>query len=307
MMSKRNPSVAVLMATYNGKQWLSQQVDSILQQVGVDLTLFVSDDHSTDGTIEYLNQLAQSDSRVVLLPKKVRMGSAGKNFYRLVCDVDISSFDYVAFADQDDIWDLDKLSRHMNLIQAENAECVSSNVIAFWPDDSETLIRKSQPQKSHDFIFEAAGPGCTFLMTPWLVAKLREEILSPSSSAKNVVMHDWLTYAICRSHKRRWIIDAVPSLMYCQHSNNVIGANSGIKAIVSRIHKINNGWYRGEVLKICDVAVGINHDSRLIKLSKLLKSRSFISRARLLTYVSQARRKLLDRIVLALTIIFFIF
>lgn len=307
MMVKRNPSVAVLMATYNGKLWLSEQVSSILQQVGIDLTLFVSDDNSTDGTPEYLKQLSESDSRVVLLPRRARMGSAGKNFYRLVCDVDISSFDYVAFADQDDIWNPGKLSRHLNLIQAQNAECVSSNVMAFWPDESQKLIRKSQAQKSFDFIFEAAGPGCSFLMTPWLVAKLREEIQSSISPARDVVMHDWLTYAICRAYKRKWVIDPVPSLMYRQHANNVIGANSGIKAIINRLHKINDGWYRGEVSKICDVAMGINHDPRLIKLSKLLRSNSFISRVRLLTYVSQARRKLLDRIVLALTIIFFIF
>jgi len=307
MMVKKNPSVAVLMATYNGKLWLSEQVSSILHQVGVDLTLFVSDDYSTDGTLEYFKELAESDSRVVVLPRLARMGSAGKNFYRLVCDVDISSFDYVAFADQDDIWNLDKLSQHASLIEAKNAECVSSNVIAFWPDGLQKLIRKSQPQKSHDFIFEAAGPGCSFLMTPWLVAELRKEIQSTSSPAKDVVMHDWLTYAICRSYNRRWVIDPLPSLMYRQHANNVIGANSGIKAIVNRLCKINDGWYRGEVSKICDVAVGINHDPRLIKLLKLLELNSFISRVRLLSYMPQARRKLLDRIVLALTIIFFIF
>jgi len=295
------------MASHNGIRWIADQFESILRQVNVDVEINVSDDFSSDGTLEYLKQLAQSDSRVVVLPKRDRIGSAGKNFYRLVCDVDISSFDYVAFADQDDIWNLDKLSRHVNLIQTENAECVSSNVMAFWPDGSQKLICKSQHQKSFDFIFESAGPGCSFLMTPWLVTKLREEIQSPRSPAKNVVMHDWLTYAICRSYNRRWVIDPVPSLMYRQHANNVIGANSGIKAIVNRLRKINDGWYHSEVSKICDVAVGINHDSRLIKLSKLLKSRSFISRARLLTYVSQARRKLLDRIVLALTIIFFIF
>jgi rhamnosyltransferase len=307
MMSKRNPRVAVLMATYNGKQWLSEQVGSILQQVGVDLTLFVSDDHSTDGTLEYLNELAQSDSRVVLLPKRVRMGSAGKNFYRLVCDVDISGFDYVAFADQDDIWNPDKLSRHVNLIQSESAECVSSNVMAFWPHGSKKLIYKSQPQKPHDFIFEAAGPGCTFLMTPWLVAKLREEIQSSNSPAKEVVMHDWLTYAICRVYQRKWVIDPVPSLMYRQHANNVIGANSGIKAIINRLRKINDGWYRGEVSKICDVAVAISSDSKLIKLSGLLKARTFLSQLQLLPYVFQGRRKFIDRVVLGLTILLFVF
>ncbi len=306
-MAKKNPSIAVLMATYNGNQWLSEQVESILQQVNVDLTLFVSDDGSTDGTLEYLNQIAESDSRVVFLPEVKRMGSAGKNFYRLVSDVDTSGFDYVAFADQDDIWSLDKLSRHVELIKAENAECVSSNVMAFWLDGSQKLIRKSQPQKTFDFVFEAAGPGCSFLITPWLVAKLREEIQSPISPATDVVMHDWLTYAICRAHKRKWVIDSVPSLMYRQHSNNVIGANSGIKAVVNRLSKINDGWYLGEVSKICEVAVGINAEPKLIKLLELLKSSSFKSRISLLSYVGQARRKLIDRIVLALAIIFYIF
>jgi glycosyltransferase involved in cell wall biosynthesis len=61
-MSKRNPSIAVLIATYNGKKWLSEQVTSILQQEDVDLTLFVSDDHSTDGTMEFMKQLGESDS-----------------------------------------------------------------------------------------------------------------------------------------------------------------------------------------------------------------------------------------------------
>lgn len=306
-MTKRNPSVAVLMATYNGEQWLSGQGDSILQQVDVDLTLFVSDDHSTDGTLEYLKQLAESDSRVVVLPKIARRGSAGKNFYRLICDVDISSFDYVAFADQDDIWNLDKLSRHVNLIQAENAECVSSNVMAFWSDGSQKLICKSQPQRSHDFIFEAAGPGCSFIMTPWLVTKLRQELQSLYSPAKDVVMHDWLTYAICRAHKRRWVIDPIPSLMYRQHANNVIGANSGLKAIVNRLHKINDGWYRGEVSKICDVAVRINPDPKLIKLSGLLKARTFLSQLQLLPYVFEGRRKLIDRVVLGSIFLLFVF
>jgi rhamnosyltransferase len=307
MMSKRNPSIAVLIATYNGKKWLSEQVTSILQQEDVDLTLFVSDDHSTDGTMEFMKQLAESDSRIIVLPQIERMGSAGKNFYRLVCDVEISDFDYVAFADQDDLWNHDKLSRHVNLIQSENAECISSNVMAFWPDGSKRLIRKSQPQRLHDFIFESAGPGCSFLMTPWLVDKLREEIQSTNSPAKNVLMHDWLTYAICRAYQRRWFIDPLPSLMYRQHENNVMGANSGIKAIVNRLRKINDGWYRDEVSKICDVALRISKDPKYIRLSGLIKSRTVLSQVQLIPYVFEGRRNLIDRYVLILCILAFIF
>ncbi len=300
-------NIVILMATYNGLNFLPEQIESILSQADVNLTVYVSDDSSSDGTREWLQNLTKADGRVILLPSVERMGSAGKNFYRLVCDVDISGFDYVAFADQDDIWNLDKLSRHADLIKANNAEAISSNVMAFWSDGKQKLISKSQAQKSHDFIFEAAGPGCSFLMTPWLVNKIREELLSSKSPAKNVLMHDWLAYAICRAHKRKWVIDPVSSLMYRQHANNVIGANSGIKAIVNRLRKINDGWYRGEVSKICEVVVGINPDPKLIKLSALLKARTFLSQLKLLPCVFQARRKPLDRVVLALSILLFIF
>jgi hypothetical protein len=95
--------------------------------------------------------------------------------------------------------------------------------------------------------------------------------------------------------------------MYRQHANNVIGANSGISAILNRLWKINDGWYRGEVLKICEVAVRINQDPKLIRLSELLKSRVFVSQLKLLPYVFQGRRKLVDRAVLGLTILLYIF
>jgi rhamnosyltransferase len=306
-MTKSIPRIAILMATYNGKRWLSDQVSSILLQEAVNLKLFVSDDNSSDGTLEYLNQIAYSDSRVIVMPQTERVGSAGKNFYRLVCDVDINSFDYVAFADQDDLWDHDKLSRHVKLIQSENAECISSNVIAFWPDGSQRLICKSQPQMSYDFIFESAGPGCSFLMTLWLFDKLRNEILAKDSPAKNVLMHDWLTYAICRAYERRWFIDSCPSLLYRQHANNVIGANSGIKAIIHRLRMINDGWYRCEVSKICDVAARISRDPRYIKLSGLLKKRTLLSQLQLILYAFSGRRNLRDRFVLILSILAFIF
>jgi rhamnosyltransferase len=54
-VNKINIRVAVLMATYNGEVWLQEQIDSILEQKDVDVTLFVSDDSSADGTYHFLN------------------------------------------------------------------------------------------------------------------------------------------------------------------------------------------------------------------------------------------------------------
>ena len=300
------PNVAVLMATYNGINWIKEQLLSVLNQTDVNVTIFISDDNSSDATVSLINKIASNDSRVLLLPHIQKMGSAGKNFYRLVCDVDVSDFDYIAFADQDDIWSLDKLSRHINLIQSSDAEAVSSNVLAFWPEGSQKLIDKSQPQKTYDFLFESAGPGCTFLMTPWLVGEVKHK-LTNDAAAKDVIMHDWLTYAICRAHGKSWIIDAVPSMQYRQHQHNVIGANSGLRAILTRLNKINNGWYRHEVALIARVVASITLDKKLTIFQKIIQGDSFIDRIRLIPFALKGRRKFIDRVVLVLSILLFTF
>ena len=300
------PRVAILLTTHNGLKYLAEQVDSILGQLNVDISLIVSDDFSSDGTYERLQKLAQSNPKIVLLPRVSRMGSAGKNFYRLICDANLTEFDYVAFADQDDIWNLDKLSNHIQIIREHGAEAVSSNVIAFWPDGNKKLIEKSQPQQPYDFLFESAGPGCTFLMTPWLVSQLKHQLIV-NEAAKDVTMHDWLTYALCRAHERRWIIDANPSMSYRQHSSNVIGANSGFKAIWTRLKKINSGWYRHEVALITRVVTSINSDQKLSRLQKIIQGNSIVDHFSLIPFAFRGRRKLTDRLFLIICILFFIF
>ena len=299
--------VAVLMASYNGITWLPDQIKSILSQLNVDISLFISDDFSQDGSYGYLQQSALSDSRIQLMPQTEKFGTAGNNFYRLIQDVNITNYDYVAFADQDDIWHQDKLIRHIELIQKHGADGVSSNVIAFWTDGDKKLISKSNPQKKWDFLFESAGPGCTFLLTPWLVNKVRDQLISPKSLAKKVVLHDWLTYAICRAHGHKWVIDATPSMLYRQHCNNVLGANIGLKAKLARLKKLKQGWYRTEVIKIAEVVSLISQKSELMKIRELLIKKNLVSQIKLLTYVSQARRNFLDQAILFVLIAFYLF
>ena len=159
------PDCAVLLAVYNGMKYLEEQLQSILSQTGVNVTVFASVDISTDGSDKWLIQASEKDSRIIVLSAEERFGGAAKNFFRLIKDVDFSRFDYVAFADQDDIWNADKLHKAARIIQYSDYDAYSSNVMAFWSDGKVRLIKKSQPQRQWDYIFEAAGPGCTYLMS----------------------------------------------------------------------------------------------------------------------------------------------
>jgi rhamnosyltransferase len=139
-LSDNIPSIAVLLAAYNGKEFISEQVDSIFNQSAVSVHLFISVDLSTDGTYEWCNQLETNYHNVTVLGYGERFGGAAKNFYRLIKEVDFSSFDYVALSDQDDIWLPSKLTHAIKLITIKKLHAFSSDVVAFWEDGRESLV-----------------------------------------------------------------------------------------------------------------------------------------------------------------------
>lgn len=297
--AKSVPRVAVLLATYNGIRWIQRQVASVLGQQQVDVTLVVSDDISTDGTWEWLHEVAQIDDRIILLPRVEKFGGAAKNFYRLLLDIEISDYDYFALSDQDDIWEPGKLRRHVDIVQQESYVGLSSSVVAFWEDGRSRLIVKTGMQRLFDFLFESPGPGCSFLLTASIVLQVKTILRDPAIQAKDVLLHDWLIYAVCRATGGPWCIDDLPSLHYRQHTANEFGANVGFRAKLTRFNKLRGGWYRKEILKISTICAQISDDRGIGSAASLLNSQPSISRRfRLLPLAWQGRRKFHHRLSL---------
>ncbi|MBY0378231.1 MAG: glycosyltransferase [Gammaproteobacteria bacterium] len=246
-------NVAVLLAAYNGTPWLSEQVQSILQQEDVQVTIFISVDTSSDGTEEWVDDLARQDVRVRILPHGKVFGGAGSNFFRLIRESEIDQFDYVSFSDQDDIWNERKLAVAVDLMQATNSDAYSSDVMAFWEDGSKKLIVKSQDQVDFDYFFEAAGPGCTYVFTKDFMQSLKLHMLARWDELQNVSLHDWLCYAYARAGGYKWIIDHRPSMLYRQHARNQVGVNRGFKAYKHRLNKVLDGWWLHQSLLIAHI------------------------------------------------------
>lgn len=230
----------VLLAAYDGKVFIGEQVDSIFNQLEVKVYLFISVDLSTDGTYEWCEKLEKEHDNVTVLVYGERFGGAAKNFFRLIKDVDVSKFDYIAFADQDDVWFPDKISHGIKQMRINNAEAYSANVIAFWADGREKLINKSQQQTELDYLFEAAGPGCAYLFTN-KSATIIKKYLNKFPELDNFVLHDWLSYAILRHNQFIWFIDPIPKMRYRQHEANQVGANVSLKGMVYRLCYIFSG------------------------------------------------------------------
>lgn len=232
--------IAVLLASYNGSNWIKEQIDSILHQDEVSVTIFVSCDLSTDNTLEIIN--SYSRKQVVLLPYGQRFGAAAPNFYRLIKDVDFSLYDYVALADQDDIWLYDKIISAVKKIELEKAVAYSSNVTAFWANGKKKTVIKATPQRKYDYLFESPGPGCSFVMTKAFTVEVQDYIKDKKEKLTKLDWHDWMIYAYARSRNYKWVIDNESHMLYRQHSNNQLGANSGVKQFKKRVNDILSGY-----------------------------------------------------------------
>jgi rhamnosyltransferase len=249
-VSNKHSSVAVLLSAYNGISWIEEQILSILSQKDTSIEIFISVDLSDDKTYEWCQDCARENINIKVLPYGERFGGAAKNFFRLIRDVDFSYFDYIALSDQDDIWGSSKLHHAIRAIKQDDLDGYSSDVIAFWANGREKLVKKSFPQKKLDYFFEAAGPGCTYVLKQQSAQKFKNFLIKNWEYINLVELHDWMIYAYFRSQGMKWKIDNRPLMRYRQHDHNQVGLNSGLKAYLIRFNKIKIKWYRNEVRKI---------------------------------------------------------
>lgn len=108
-------SVQVVMSTYNGEKYLKEQIDSILSQEGVDVRLYIRDDGSSDRTTDIL--ASYQEHKNVKIEKGNNLGFA-KSFLTALDECDEA--DYYAFSDQDDVWEKDKLSTAIEILEEES-------------------------------------------------------------------------------------------------------------------------------------------------------------------------------------------
>jgi rhamnosyltransferase len=295
--------VLILMATFNGAKWIREQLDSVLNQIGVCIYIFVSDDCSVDGTGQIIKAHPMYGEKITLVENVSVSGSAGRNFQRLFLLSKSSEFDYVALCDQDDIWKPEKLVSAINLMIRSGSTGYSSDVLAMWPDASTRLVRQSKKERSCDFLLEGAGQGCTFVIEARLFDTVVIFIRNNLELSSRFHYHDWLIYLICRINGGRWIFDHDTYIVYRQHGENEIGARNGVRSVKYRLDKIKSGWYKEQILLACQISALAGKSSAAVDKMRGFMSGDFI-RFRNLKFAfylfRHGRRRLIDRAVLFL-------
>ena len=229
--------VAVLMCTYNGEKNLCEQIDSILQQKGVSVSLYVRDDGSKDKTVEILEDYRQNGDLKWFQGENI--GPAA-GFLELLYQTANEDYDYFAFSDQDDIWLETKLLDAVVKIE----KCSDSQYVLYGAN--QTLLKEGVPATNvYDGMPILTTPyllnhnkiaGCTMVINKNL-ARLIAEANHIDSTVLKSRMHDlWLVLVANTCGKV--VFDMNPTMLYRIHEHNVIGeADTSFKTRIARLKK----------------------------------------------------------------------
>lgn len=239
--------IDILMAVYNGEKYLTQQLDSILNQSFADWTLFIRDDGSSDGTPSIVDKyVSLYPGKIVKLTSANGAGGSKYNFYELLKN---SSADYIMFADQDDVWEKDKVKEAYNRIIEEEKRIGSGKPVLCHSDlrvadgelnivsDSMFKMQKLDSGKNglNDYLVQNNVTGCTVIINKTLKEMCR-------NMPKEAIMHDWWLALIAAAFGKVCYIEKT-YILYRQHGNNVVGS----KNLKSPIYLLKKLFNRAEV------------------------------------------------------------
>jgi glycosyltransferase involved in cell wall biosynthesis len=235
--------IAILMGAFDGGRFLRRQLDSIGAQTQTDWMLWVSDDNSRDDTREILNEYRERWGADRLC---VRAGPAQgfrANFLSLACDLSIDA-EYFAFADQDDLWDADKLAVAIHWLAAipittPALYCARTRLI----DEDDRVVGYSplfaKPFSFENAIVQSGAGGNTMVFNAAARALLVE-----AGADVIVQTHDWWAYILVTGCGGKVYYDAVPRVGYRQHGRNLVGSNASWAGRIRRAHRILIGHFK---------------------------------------------------------------
>lgn len=235
--------VTVLMAVYNGGEYLKKQLESIKNQTYSEWRLIVRDDMSSDNSVEVIKEFADSVSQEVIIKKNnPGSGSAKNNFARLIKDA--AGSEYVMFSDQDDIWKEDKIEKTLvKMKQAEGSAKSDVPVLVHGDvevvDKDENITAESMFKLSHipvrqelpGLIIQNNVTGCTMMINAALLNGIGD-----AADDERIIMHDYLIALYAGVFGKTEVIEK-PLLSYRQHGDNSVGAkdNNNSKYLISRL------------------------------------------------------------------------
>lgn len=218
-------TVEVFMSTFNGEQYLCEQIESILNQKDVCVKLSVRDDGSSDNTLKILEDYEKKGKLKLYKGENIYIT---KSFFFLVNESDETA-DYYAFSDQDDFWKEDKLITAIDCLNQAPKGTPALYYSSLDVVNKELKYIRNVFKEKNDFatalvINEVAG--CTMVFNKHLLRANKHY------DGRNARMHDHWFYLLCCGLDGYIFGDRDSYILYRQHENNTVG---GLKNRKKRI------------------------------------------------------------------------
>jgi len=244
-------NIGILLAVYNGGDFLAQQLDSIAAQDDLDWVLYARDDGSSDHSPAILEEYSKQDERIHPIFDTLGNLGASNNFASLMKMHGLDSNQYIAFSDQDDVWQRDKLSSQLNAMQQLERQFLDSPLLVH--SDMEVVdgkleciapsfmrhqgIEHINRGEVKVLLAQNFVTGCTVLVNRRLL-----DIALPVPD--EALMHDWWLALCAAVFGHIGYIDQ-PLVKYRQHGKNEVGAKY-VGDYINPMHgEWKKRWYEG--------------------------------------------------------------
>ncbi len=285
--------VQILLSTYNGSQYVEEQINSILNQDYPEISLLIRDDGSKDDTLQIIKRLAAEDCRISYYQGD-NLG-VYKSFFDLMIKADLSA-DYYALSDQDDLWKSDKIRKAVEML-GDNKEipilyCSNTSLVDEDLKPLENKIKRPRIRPSFgNALVENISAGCTCVFNKKLLEIVVEHL--PDFT----IMHDWWLY-LTASAFGKTIYDENAYILYRQHSNNVVGSRfTYFDEFKVRVNNFNNnrGKINHQLREFKRLYVLDNEKAKLLNMVILVKKITY--RIRIIFNTQIYRQRKMDNFI----------
>lgn len=215
------PLVSIALCTYNGAKYLAQQLETLVNQTYFNIEIVAVDDQSTDDSIAIMAQFAAKHPNFIIHCNPENLGYV-KNFEKAIS---LCKGEYIALADQDDIWDLNKIE--LLLQNIGNATLIYHDS-AFIDEQNQPLHKKLSNLRN----FYAGTDASVFLMDNCVSGHallFKRELLQYFTGFNQEVFHDhWLAYVACNNGGITFIDQVLVNYrQHTQASTNILKQDRG--------------------------------------------------------------------------------
>ncbi|PKF77762.1 glycosyltransferase family 2 protein [Vibrio sp. vnigr-6D03] len=238
----------VIICTYNGAKYIEEQLTSILVQSIKPSRVLISDDGSTDNTIEIVKKVFNlhyyENYEIIFGPQK----GISRNFFHAISK---SIEEFVFLSDQDDIWLKHKAESYLSFINKKGSSSSKAQLVF---SDS-TLIDSNGERYENSFfeherisektilddsiLLKNCVQGATVMMNRPLILTLQHSL--SLIDERKVLMHDWWLALLAKYTGNIYFLSG-KFILYRQHSNNAIGARKHKKNLYRKLHYINKSF-----------------------------------------------------------------